>query len=144
MTRSPPGPQQMSPPHNSGNSSYNSATWERTLRMNSSSNMVIAPPLGSAPPPSTLSSQQHHHKPVRASLSNLSAPQIPVTSTTAAVGTEAGHSKLSNNNPTTQPQEADSFWYSRPNKISTAKTLQLHRQLSAGSSSLHSGKYLKN
>ena len=88
-----------------GNSSYNSATWERTLRMNSSSSLVVPPPLGSAPP--NTSSPMQHHKPVRASLSSLSsAPQI----------------------------EANDEWY-RPNKVSTAKTLQLHRQLSAGSGS---------
>ena len=38
MTRSPPGPH-ASPNQSGGNNSYNSATWERTLRMNSSSSL---------------------------------------------------------------------------------------------------------
>ena len=95
MTRSPPGPHQVSP-NQSGNtnSSYNSATWERTLRMNSSSSLVVPPPLGSAPPPSTasaLSPSQHHHKPVRASLSSLSSSQMS--------SGEAANMVISNSNP---------------------------------------------
>jgi hypothetical protein len=127
MTRSPPGPhpQSMSPAAAAvaaasyaaaaaaaGNTSYNSATWERTLRMNSSSNLVVPPPLGSAPPPTSATSPQQQpqrHKPVRASLSSLSSSQVE------------------------QAQPPDE-WY-RSNKVSTAKTLQLHRQLSAGSGS---------
>ena len=96
MTRSPPGPHQVSP-NQSGNtnSSYNSATWERTLRMNSSSSLVVPPPLGSAPPPSTASAlsptSQHHHKPVRASLSSLSSSQMS--------SGEAANMVISNSNP---------------------------------------------
>ena len=142
MTRSPPGPH-ASPNQSGGNNSYNSATWERTLRMNSSSSLgkniftkkkykiillfssnftVVPPPLGSAPPPST-AALSPQHKPVRASLSSLSSSQLmnqfPETSSTNMV--------MSNSNP-----GLDESWY-RSNKIATAKTLQLQRQLSAGS-----------
>ena len=148
MTRSPPGPH-ASPNQSGSNNSYNSATWERTLRMNSSSSLgkniftkkkkykiilctekkililnfiVVPPPLGSAPPPST-AALSPQHKPVRASLSSLSSSQLmnqlPETSSTNMV--------MSNSNP-----GLDESWY-RSNKIATAKTLQLQRQLSAGS-----------
>lgn len=117
----------LSPP-SGNNNSYNSATWERTLRMNSSSGgLVVPPPLGSAPPPSTAMSPRH--KPVRTSLSgsqsNSGIPEIPA--------------------PPAGPAAEDWSTY-RSNKISTAKTLQLHRQLSAGSGTFHSnpGKYRTN
>ena len=119
MTRSPPGPHQVSPNQSGTNSSYNSATWERTLRMNSSSSLVVPPPLGSAPPPSTAALSPQHHKPVRASLSSLSSSQMS--------SGEAANMVISNSNP-----GLDESWY-RSNKIATAKTLQLQRQLSAGS-----------
>ena len=131
MTRSPPGPHQASP-NQSGNignnsSSYNSATWERTLRMNSSSSLVVPPPLGSAPPPSTANAALSpiHHKPVRASLSSLSSSQM----STSGEASTANMVNISNSNPGLSMDES---WY-RSNKIATAKTLQLQRQLSAGS-----------
>ena len=125
MTRSPQGASssgqlQMSP-SGSQNSSYNSATWERTLRMNSSASLVVPPPLGSAP---TTMSPQHHHKPVRASLSSLSGSQQHIEQPQSMMASPAAAS-------VNQPEE----WYRGNNKISTAKTLQLQRQLSTGTAS---------
>merc|ERR1719361_2903571 len=88
--------------------------------MNSSSSLVVPPPLGSAPPPSTAALSPQHHKPVRASLSSLSSSQMS--------SGEAANMVISNSNPGLM----DESWY-RSNKIATAKTLQLQRQLSAGS-----------
>ena len=131
MTRSPPGPH-VSP---NQNNSYNSATWERTLRMNSSSSLIVPPPLGSAPPPSTTAlSPQHHHKPVRASLSSLSSSQMSQTDIRTSVSGDVPNMVISNSNP-----GLDESWY-RSNKIATAKTLQLQRQLSAGSFQATGGK----
>ena len=140
MTRSPPGPHQASPNQSgsigNNSSSYNSATWERTLRMNSSSSLVVPPPLGSAPPPSTANAALSpiHHKPVRASLSSLSSSQM----STSGEASTANMVNISNSNPGLSMDES---WY-RSNKIATAKTLQLQRQLSAGSFKTAGGKNL--
>ena len=129
MTRSPPGA--AGPPHaspaSSQNSSYNSATWERTLRMNSSASLVVPPPLGSAP--STMSPQ--HHKPVRASLSSLSASQQHIEQPHSMMASPAASQPSTASMASQQPED----WY-RSNKISTAKTLQLQRQLSAGAGAM--------
>ena len=138
MTRSPPGassssisgPLQMSPSSASQNSSYNSATWERTLRMNSSASLVVPPPLGSAP--TTMSPQHGHHKPVRASLSSLSGSQQHIEQPQSMSMSPAQVASQSNNHG--QAEE----WYRGNNKISTAKTLQLQRQLSTGASATSS------
>ena len=136
MTRSPPGassssisgPLQMSPSSASQNSSYNSATWERTLRMNSSASLVVPPPLGSAP--TTMSPQHGHHKPVRASLSSLSGSQQHIEQPQSMSMSPAQVGQSNNH----QAEE----WYRGNNKISTAKTLQLQRQLSTGASATSS------
>ena len=134
MTRSPPGasssgPLQMSPSAAaSQNSSYNSATWERTLRMNSSASLVVPPPLGSAP--TTMSPQHGHHKPVRASLSSLSGSQQHIEQPQSMSMSPAQVGQSNNH----QAEE----WYRGNNKISTAKTLQLQRQLSTGASAASS------
>ena len=136
MTRSPPGasssssgPLQMSPSAAaSQNSSYNSATWERTLRMNSSASLVVPPPLGSAP--TTMSPQHGHHKPVRASLSSLSGSQQHIEQPQSMSMSPAQVGQSNNH----QAEE----WYRGNNKISTAKTLQLQRQLSTGASATSS------
>lgn len=95
--------------------------------MNSSSSLVVPPPLGSAPPPSTANAALSpiHHKPVRASLSSLSSSQM----STSGEASTANMVNISNSNPGLSMDES---WY-RSNKIATAKTLQLQRQLSAGS-----------
>lgn len=115
MTRSPPAPPSISPAAaavaHAAAAGYNSATWERTLRMNSSSSLVVPPPLGSAPPTSASAGVTGQHKPVRASLSSLSSSGGLEPSVNHDYGSRSG------------------------NKVSTAKTLQLHRQLSAGSGS---------
>ena len=131
MTRSPPGAGGGPPAHvspaSSQNSSYNSATWERTLRMNSSASLVVPPPLGSAPP-STMSPM---HKPVRASLSSLSASQQHIEQPQSMMASPAASQPPTASMASQQPED----WY-RSNKISTAKTLQLQRQLSAGAGAM--------
>ena len=112
----------------SQNSSYNSATWERTLRMNSSASLVVPPPLGSAP--TTMSPQHGHHKPVRASLSSLSGSQQHIEQPQSMSMSPAQVGQSNNH----QAEE----WYRGNNKISTAKTLQLQRQLSTGASAASS------
>merc|ERR1711953_476427 len=112
----------------SQNSSYNSATWERTLRMNSSASLVVPPPLGSAP--TTMSPQHGHHKPVRASLSSLSGSQQHIEQPQSMSMSPAQVGQSNNH----QAEE----WYRGNNKISTAKTLQLQRQLSTGASATSS------
>jgi len=119
-----------------GNSSYHSATWERTLRMNSSSSLV-PPPLGSAPPAGSSASattSPQHHKPVRASLSSLSSSHIEQQVNPASGGGGAASMMASSGSMSGVTTASSDEWY-RSNKVSTAKTLQLHRQLSAGSGS---------
>lgn len=130
--RSPPSSNNHSNLHhslsNASLSSYNSATWERTLR-GSASNLV-PPPLGSAPPPSTSSlspysssNNTNAHQRVHASMSNLDHPNQLSPHNHQNIG---------------DPNQPGGPWYGRgdrpPPPVKSRAPLQ--RQHSAGQTSL--------